>query len=169
MLPRGPRAIGVSGELGHKVGRADNIVVAEDGPDILIVLCEAVGPVDEKRRPHIFDVTKQHGRGDVAQLRGILNSGICGSSRSPSAPRSRTGAAYDRGGTWPEEARRAACLLSGEEQDGRGATDPRSSTLGALQRAFEKAGVVFLEPGDIRDGGAGVRLKKCAVASAESS
>jgi hypothetical protein len=49
------------------------------------------------------------------------------------------------------------------------ATDPRSSTLGALQRAFEKAGVVFLEPGDIRDGGAGVRLKKCAVASAESS
>jgi DNA-binding XRE family transcriptional regulator len=42
----------------------------------------------------------------------------------------------------------------------RGATDPRSSTLGALQQAFEKAGVIFLEPGDIRDGGAGVRLKK---------
>ena len=30
----------------------------------------------------------------------------------------------------------------------------------AFQRAFEKAGVVFLEPGDIRDGGEGVRLKK---------
>jgi predicted transcriptional regulator len=42
----------------------------------------------------------------------------------------------------------------------RGATDPRSSTLGALQQAFEKAGVIFLEPGDIRDGGVGVRLKK---------
>ena len=42
----------------------------------------------------------------------------------------------------------------------RGATDPRSSTLGALQQAFEKAGVIFLESGDIRDGGAGVRLKK---------
>ena len=42
----------------------------------------------------------------------------------------------------------------------RGATDPRSSTLGALQQVFEKAGVIFLEPGDIRDGGAGVRLKK---------
>jgi transcriptional regulator with XRE-family HTH domain len=42
----------------------------------------------------------------------------------------------------------------------RGVTDPRSSTLGAIQTAFEKAGVLFLEPGDTRDGGAGVRLKK---------
>jgi transcriptional regulator with XRE-family HTH domain len=42
----------------------------------------------------------------------------------------------------------------------RGATDPRSSTLGAIQAAFEKAGVLFLEPGDIRDGGAGLRLRK---------
>ena len=30
----------------------------------------------------------------------------------------------------------------------------------AFRRAFEKAGVVFLEPGDIRDGGEGMRLKK---------
>jgi hypothetical protein len=36
-------------------------------------------------------------------------------------------------------------------------TDPRSSTLGALQQAFEKAGIIFLEPGDIRDGGITVR------------
>jgi predicted transcriptional regulator len=42
----------------------------------------------------------------------------------------------------------------------RGATDPRASTLEAFQRAFEKAGVVFLEPGDVRDGGEGVRLKR---------
>jgi transcriptional regulator with XRE-family HTH domain len=42
----------------------------------------------------------------------------------------------------------------------REATDPRSSTLAALQAAFEKAGVVFLEPGDTRDGGPGLRLKK---------
>jgi len=42
----------------------------------------------------------------------------------------------------------------------RGATDPRASTLEAFQRAFEKVGVVFLEPGDVRDGGEGVRLKK---------
>ena len=41
----------------------------------------------------------------------------------------------------------------------RGATDPRVSTMGALQLAFEKAGVLFLDPGDVRDGGAGVRLK----------
>ena len=42
----------------------------------------------------------------------------------------------------------------------RGATDPRASTLEAFQRAFERAGVVFLEPGDTRDGGEGVRLKR---------
>lgn len=42
----------------------------------------------------------------------------------------------------------------------RGETDPRSTTLGAIQAAFMKAGVVFLDPGDIRDGGHGVRLVK---------
>jgi predicted transcriptional regulator len=42
----------------------------------------------------------------------------------------------------------------------RGGIDPRASTPDALQRAFDKAGVVFLEPGDVRDGGPGVRLKK---------
>jgi transcriptional regulator with XRE-family HTH domain len=41
----------------------------------------------------------------------------------------------------------------------RGATDPRMSTLAAIERAFDEAGVMFLEPGDIRTGGAGVRLK----------
>ena len=34
MLPLGPRALGISDELGDKVGRADNIGVAESGPDI---------------------------------------------------------------------------------------------------------------------------------------
>lgn len=41
----------------------------------------------------------------------------------------------------------------------RGATDARSSTLAAIQSAFTKAGVVFLDPGDTRDGGHGVRLR----------
>ena len=41
----------------------------------------------------------------------------------------------------------------------RGVTDPRASTLAAIQSAFTKAGVVFLEPGDKRDGGPGVRLR----------
>jgi predicted transcriptional regulator len=38
--------------------------------------------------------------------------------------------------------------------------DPRSKTLDAIQRGLEKAGLVFLEPGDVRDGGEGLRLKK---------
>lgn len=41
----------------------------------------------------------------------------------------------------------------------RGATDPRSSTLKAIQEALEGAGVLFLEPGQTREGGAGVRLR----------
>lgn len=41
----------------------------------------------------------------------------------------------------------------------RGATDPRGSTLGAIQKAFLDAGLVFLDPGDTRDGGHGVRLR----------
>jgi len=40
----------------------------------------------------------------------------------------------------------------------RGATDARTSTMGAIQSAFTKAGVVFLDPGDTRDGGPGVRI-----------
>lgn len=41
----------------------------------------------------------------------------------------------------------------------RGATDPRVSTMDAIQKALEKGGVLFLDPGQTRDGGAGVRLK----------
>ena len=48
----------------------------------------------------------------------------------------------------------------------RGATDPRASTLGALQAAFDRAGVIFLDPGDARDGGHGVRLKRQPTPSA---
>lgn len=41
----------------------------------------------------------------------------------------------------------------------RGATDPKASTMKAIQDAFEGAGVVILEPGDMRPGGRGVRFK----------
>jgi transcriptional regulator with XRE-family HTH domain len=42
----------------------------------------------------------------------------------------------------------------------RGVTDPRASTLHLIEIAFEKAGVVFLDPGDTRGGGHGVRFSK---------
>lgn len=42
----------------------------------------------------------------------------------------------------------------------RGATDPRASTLQLIQAAFARADVIFLEPGDQRSGGLGVRLKR---------
>ena len=41
-----------------------------------------------------------------------------------------------------------------------GHTDSRTSTIAALEKAFNKAGIVFLEPGDTRSGGQGVRLRK---------
>lgn len=41
----------------------------------------------------------------------------------------------------------------------RGSTDPRASTLKAIQTALEAAGVIFLDPGIVRDGGPGVRIK----------
>lgn len=41
----------------------------------------------------------------------------------------------------------------------RGATDPRASTLQAIQDALEKQGVLFLDPGQDRTGGHGVRLR----------
>lgn len=47
----------------------------------------------------------------------------------------------------------------------RGATDPRSSTLDAIQKAFIQAGVVFLDAGDTRDGGLGVRMARANPAA----
>jgi DNA-binding XRE family transcriptional regulator len=41
----------------------------------------------------------------------------------------------------------------------RGVVDSRGSTLDAIQRAFDRAGVVFLDTGDTRNGGPGVRNK----------
>jgi transcriptional regulator with XRE-family HTH domain len=42
----------------------------------------------------------------------------------------------------------------------RGALDPRASMLAAIEEAFDRAGVMFLDVGDVRDGGRGVRMKR---------
>jgi transcriptional regulator with XRE-family HTH domain len=39
-------------------------------------------------------------------------------------------------------------------------SDPRISTINKIEAAFDAAGVVFLDPGDVRDGGPGVRFKR---------
>jgi predicted transcriptional regulator len=41
----------------------------------------------------------------------------------------------------------------------RGATDPRLSTITAIERAFVDAGVLFLDAQENKPGGAGVRLR----------
>jgi transcriptional regulator with XRE-family HTH domain len=42
-----------------------------------------------------------------------------------------------------------------------GLTQPRRSTLDRLLAAFDQAGVMFLESGDVKDGGPGLRFKNC--------
>lgn len=39
-------------------------------------------------------------------------------------------------------------------------TEPTPSTAAALRKAFDDAGVILLAPGDMREGGHGVRLRK---------
>jgi predicted transcriptional regulator len=45
----------------------------------------------------------------------------------------------------------------------RQATDPRVSTINSIQQAFDAAGIIFLDAGDIRHSGPGVRLKKASA------
>ncbi|MBN8918637.1 MAG: helix-turn-helix domain-containing protein [Rhizobiales bacterium] len=39
-----------------------------------------------------------------------------------------------------------------------GGSDSKASTLDAIRAAFEEAGLTFLEDGELKDGGLGVRL-----------
>ena len=41
-----------------------------------------------------------------------------------------------------------------------GLTDPRATQLRLIETAFDKAGVVILEPGDLRGAGRGVRFRE---------
>lgn len=41
----------------------------------------------------------------------------------------------------------------------RGSSDPKASTLQAIKKALEAAGVIFVADGELKDGGPGVRLR----------
>jgi predicted transcriptional regulator len=84
-------------------------------------------------------------------------------------------AAYSEGVITPAQIRAARALLGWKQTDlatasgvseiaikniERGATDPRVSTVNSIQKASDRAGVIFLDTGDIRDGGPGLRLKR---------
>ena len=55
-------------------------------------------------------------------------------------------------------AERAGVSLASIKNIERGATDPRASTLRAIQAALEDGGVVFVDDGDTRPAGRGVRF-----------
>lgn len=65
-----------------------------------------------------------------------------------------------KGWTQSDLARASGVSLIAIKRLETGASDPRVSTVEAIRRAFDEAGVVFLDAGDTRDGGSGVRLKR---------
>jgi transcriptional regulator with XRE-family HTH domain len=84
-------------------------------------------------------------------------------------------ALYPEGMLVPAQARAARALLGWKQTDlasetglkvqaiklfEAGKTDPRASTVAAIEQAFDRAGVIFLDPGEMREGGAGLRLKQ---------
>jgi hypothetical protein len=50
--------------------------------------------------------------------------------------------------------------VSRVEQDEVGPRGPQPVTVDAIKRVYEERGIIFLEPGEVTDGGAGVRLSK---------
>jgi DNA-binding XRE family transcriptional regulator len=83
----------------------------------------------------------------------------CVKTRQRGSPAHGTGAGLDRLAS-DDLAKKSGVSEITLKNIERGYADPRASTLAKIQQAFEKAGVVFLDPGDVRDGGEGVRLKK---------
>ena len=61
---------------------------------------------------------------------------------------------------WTQEllAYRAGVALPTVKNVERKKTDPRSSTMAKIERAFDKAGVIFIDANTNRKGGAGVRF-----------
>lgn len=75
-------------------------------------------------------------------------------------PEQLRGARAMLGLTQAEVAGRANISTTGLNNIERGASDPKASTLRALQEALEEAGIVFEAAGQTIDGGPGIRLKR---------
>lgn len=82
---------------------------------------------------------------------------------------------YPAGMLLPSQARAARAILGWKQTDlaqesglkvqaiklfEAGKTDPRASTVAAIEQAFDRHGVVFLDAGENRDGGPGLRIKR---------
>lgn len=63
------------------------------------------------------------------------------------------------GWTMADLADKAGIALASIKNIERGASDPRASTLRAIQEALEGAGIQFVDGGDTRPGGRGVRFR----------
>jgi DNA-binding XRE family transcriptional regulator len=63
------------------------------------------------------------------------------------------------GWTQTDLAARAGISVATLKNIERGTSDPQICTLKVIQAALGSAGIVFLQPGDMRTGGKGVRLK----------
>lgn len=50
--------------------------------------------------------------------------------------------------------------VSRVEQDDTGPRGPQPVTVDAIRRVYEERGIIFLEEGEVTEGGAGVRLSK---------
>jgi DNA-binding XRE family transcriptional regulator len=81
-------------------------------------------------------------------------------------PEQIRGARAMLGLTQAELAKSAGISTTGLNNIERNSADPKASTLRAIQTAFEERGIVFMNEGELAQGGPGVRLGAKLVATA---
>lgn len=90
----------------------------------------------------------------IAQKQVITNAVIMLTARQIRAARSLLG------WTQADLARSSDVSIAALNNFERGVTDARGSTLAAIERALTDAGIVFLDDGELKEGGQGVRLRR---------